>query len=212
MWVLLFLLSILVNIKQRGRILLVAGTFVLISGVTYFAFMAAWLNAFLILGYSRLLQLSLGGLAILVGSVHLKDFFALRRGVSLSIPDAVKPRLYERVRRIVRAENLPIALGATVLLAVLVNFVELLCTAGLPAVYTQILSSHDLGTATRYGYLVLYNLAYIADDSVMVAIAVVTLSHRRLQERGAQWLKLLSGAAIMALGATLIFAPGSLSF
>lgn len=212
MWVLLFLLSILVNVKRRSRIILVAGTFVLVSGLTYFAFMAAWLNAFLILGYSRVLQLILGGLAILVGSVHLKDFFALHRGLSLSIPDSVKPQIYERVRRVVRAENAPVALAGTIALAVLVNFVELLCTAGLPALYTQILSGYALSDAGYYAYLALYNLAYIADDGVMVAIAVITLGHRRLQEHEARWLKLLSGGLIIGLGAILILAPHILAF
>ena len=44
MWVLLFLLSILVNVKDRRKILLIAGTFVFISGLAYFIFMAAWLK------------------------------------------------------------------------------------------------------------------------------------------------------------------------
>jgi hypothetical protein len=35
---------------------LIAGTFVLVSGLMYFAFMAAWLNAFLLVGYSRPLR------------------------------------------------------------------------------------------------------------------------------------------------------------
>jgi hypothetical protein len=35
------LLSILVNLKDRWKILALAGTFVLISGPAYFAFMAA---------------------------------------------------------------------------------------------------------------------------------------------------------------------------
>ncbi len=207
MWVLLFLLSILVNVRRRSRIIMVAGTFVLISGITNFSFMVAWLNAFLIIGYSRALQVVLGTIAILVGSVHLKDFVALHRGISLSIPDSVKPKLYDRIRRVIRAENLPIALGGTVVLAIMINFVELLCTAGLPALYTQILSNYPLSDAAYYGYLVLYNVAYIADDSVMVTIAIVTLGDHRLQERQARWLKLLSGGFIIILGGVLILAP-----
>jgi len=109
MWVLLFLLSILVNVKRRSRILIVAGTFVLVSGIIYFAFMAAWLNVFLILGFSRILQVFLGALAIVIGAIHLSDFFAAHKGVSLSISDSVKPRFYQRVRRVVHAENLPVA-------------------------------------------------------------------------------------------------------
>jgi hypothetical protein len=81
----------------------------------------------------------------------------------------------------------------------------------LPALYTQVLSHYPLGAAQYYGYLVLYNLAYIADDSLMVAIALVTLGQRKLQEREGRWLKLLSGGVIIALGAMLVFAPEMLA-
>lgn len=40
MWVLLFLLSMLVHLKDRRRMALIAGTFVLVSGAVYFVFMA----------------------------------------------------------------------------------------------------------------------------------------------------------------------------
>jgi uncharacterized membrane protein HdeD (DUF308 family) len=58
-----------------------------------------------------------------------------------------------------------------------------------------------------YGYLALYNLAYVADDAVMVTIAVLTLSHRKLQEREGRWLKLISGLVMLGLGIILLVAP-----
>ncbi len=106
MWVLVFLLSILVNLKDRWRILAVAGAFVVISGLAYFAFMAAWLNIFRFVGLLRPVQISLAAIAILIGAIHIKDFFAFKQGVSLSIPEAAKPGIYARVRKIVTAENL----------------------------------------------------------------------------------------------------------
>ena len=211
MWVLMFLLSILVHIKQRRRILLIAGTFVLVSGVVYFAFMAAWLNAFFFIGYSRNLQLVLGSVALVIGGIHMKDFFALHHGISLSIPESAKPGLYGRIRRVVRAENMAAAIGGTIFLAILVNFVELLCTAGLPALYTQVLSLYELTTPAYYGYLILYNIAYIVDDGLMVAIAVITLGQRKLQEHEGRWLKLISGLLIFGLGLLLLLAPGLLA-
>ena len=87
MWVLIFLLSILVNLRDRGRMVAIAGTFVFVSGAAYFAFMAAWLNVFLLIGYLRPVQLLLGSLALFVGSIHVKDFFAFKQGLSLSIPE-----------------------------------------------------------------------------------------------------------------------------
>ena len=68
------------------------------------------------------------------------------------------------------------AQAQALVLAGLVNVIELLCTAGLPALYTQILTLQRLPMWSYYRYLGLYNLAYVFDDSLMVALAVVTLS------------------------------------
>jgi hypothetical protein len=125
----------------------------------------------------------------------------------VGIPQAAKPGIYSQVRRVLRAENLIGALSAVVVLAVLVNTIELLCTAGLPAIYTRALTMYSLPTWAYYGYLALYNLAYVADDSLMLAVAVVTLSRQKLQASGARGLKLLSGVVLLALGLILLVSP-----
>jgi len=208
MWVLVFLLSVLVNIKDRRKIVLIAGTFVLISGIAYFAFMAAWLNVFMLIGIKRPVQIALGILALTIGAINVKDFFAFKKGLSLSIPESQKPGLYRRVREIVNAKYLTAALAGAVALAVVVNMIELLCTAGLPALYTQVLTMQEFPAWKNYAYLGLYILAYMLDDTVLVAAVVMTLSHRRLQEREGRWLKLLSGLVILLLGLAMIFRPG----
>ncbi|HRP26281.1 MAG TPA: glutaredoxin family protein [Thauera sp.] len=207
MWVLLFLLSLLLRLKERRRMVLVAGTFVLASGAVYYAFMAAWLNVFLFVGMTEALRVGLAGLAMLIGFINVKDFFAFRRGVSLSIPEAAKPGLYARARAILKAESLPGSLAAVAALAVVVNFVELLCTAGLPAIYTAVLTQHDLSPLAHYGYLGLYILAYIADDALMVGAAVLALGSGKLDERGGRRLKLVSGAVMLALGLVMLLRP-----
>jgi hypothetical protein len=207
MWVLLFLLSLLANLRDRRKMFLLAGIFVLVSGVVYFAFMAAWLNIFLLIGYVRIIQVMMGWVAVGVGLVNVKEFWAFGQGLSLTIPESTKPGLYARVRKILAAEHMGQAMIGILVLATLVNMIEFLCTAGFPALFTQVLSQQGLTTLEYYGYLGLYNLAYIADDAVMVTIAVLTLSHRKLQEREGRWLKLISGLVMLGLGVLLLFAP-----
>ncbi|MEA5442451.1 glutaredoxin family protein [Cyanobium gracile] len=208
MWVLLFLLSLLVHWHNRRRMALVAGTFVLVSGAVYYAFMAAWLNVFLLLGWSTGLRLVLAGLAITVGVVNVLDSRRQGSGFSLSIPASAKPGLYARLRNVVQSRSLLPALAAVAVLAVVVNAVELLCTAGLPAIYTAVLSQQNLPDSTHYAYLGLYILGYIADDSLMVAAAVLALSSNKLTEAGGRWLKLISGGVMLALGLALLLRPG----
>lgn len=212
MWVLLFLLSILINLHDRRKILAVAGTFVVVSGLVYFAFMAAWLNVFRLIGFRRWSEVALAMIAIAFGAINIKDFLAFKRGVSLSIPESAKPGIYARVRAIVTAQHMTAAICGAIVLAVLVNFIELLCTAGLPALYTKVLAMQQYPMWLELSYLGLYNLAYMFDDGVMVAIAVVTLGRHKLQEREGRWLKLISGCTILVLGIILLFVPQWLSY
>jgi len=207
MWALLLVLSLLVNLQSRTKMLVVGGTFVVVGGVLYYAFMAAWLELFLLMGFSRVIQWTLGGFAIVIGAINTKDFWAFRRGPSLTVPHAAEQPLYARMRRVLTAENLAGAIVGVAALSAMVNVVELLCTAGLPAVYTQILSAQGLSRWGYYGYLGLYTAAYILDDSLVLAVATVTFSRRKLQERAGRWLKLLSGTVMLALGLTLILKP-----
>ncbi len=207
MWVLLFLLSLLVHLRSRGRMLLVGGTFVAMSGLVYFAFLAAWFNLFVWVGLARVVQVGLGVAAAGMGAVHLKDALAPGGGPSLHIPESVKPGIYAQVRRVLQAENLGAALAAVSVLAFLVNAVELLCTAGLPALYTRVLTLHALPPWRYYGYLALYDAAYVFDDVTVLAVAVVTLGRHRIQERQGRWLDAVSGALLIVLGVLLAVRP-----
>jgi threonine/homoserine/homoserine lactone efflux protein len=100
----------------------------------------------------------------------------------------------------------------TIALAVMVNLVELLCTAGLPAVFTQILAAHGLSWWEHQAYMLLYILAYMLDDTAMLALAVITLTRHKVQERAGRILKLVSGAAMIGLGFLLILRPDWLRF
>lgn len=207
MWVLILMISLLAPMQNRRRMAAVAGTFIAVEGLAYFLFMAAWLNLFLIVGLSRLSEIIIAVLAIAAGAIHVKDFAAYGRGLSLSIPDRSKPGLYAQMRRILQAENLTGAMIGAVVLAVLVQIVEFLCTSGFPALYTRILTLREPGGFGYYGYLLLYNAAYMFDDFIVLGIGIVTLSQKRLQEHEGRWLKLISGVVMVGLGLYLLAMP-----
>jgi hypothetical protein len=210
-FVLLFLLSMLVHQHSRARMLAVGGVFVLVSGLMYFAFMAAWLNLFQMFGQLAWVTLAAGAVALAIGLVNVKDFFFFGRGVSLSIPESSKPGIYRRARAILAAGNVPAMLAATVLLAAAVNVYELLCTAGFPMVYTRLLTLQDLGPAEHYLYLALYNLVYVIPLAVIVGVFAFTLGARKLTEREGRLLKLMSGVMMLQLGMLLVLAPNWLN-
>ena len=210
-FVLLFLLSLLVHAGGRRRMLLVGGVFVAISGLVYFALMAAWLNVFLLVGQLWVVTLLAGLLAVGMALVNIKDYLRPGQGPSLSIPAAAKPGIYQRVRGLLRADNTPALLLGTVILALAVNSYELLCTAGFPMLYTRLLTLHQLPTTTYYLYLALYNVIYVIPLLVIVGLFTWSLGSRKLQPEEGALLKLLSGTMMLGLGMVLLLVPDRLA-
>ncbi len=206
-FVLLFLLSLLVHAKNRSRMLFIGGTFVLFSGLIYFAFMTAWLNVFLWIGELRVITIVAGLIALSMAVVNIKDYFWFQKGVSLTIPESAKPGLFKRMRDLTQARSITPMLLGTVALAIAANTYELLCTAGFPMVYTRVLTLNDLTPGTYYLHLAMYNLIYVTPLAIIVVVFSLTLGSRKLGEREGRILKLVSGLMMLGLGVTLLLAP-----
>lgn len=206
-FVLLFLLGLMVHTHSRRRMFLVGGVFIFFSGLSYFLFMAAWLNLFLLAGQLPLLTSVAGLVALAFAALNIKDHFWFHKGPSLSIPETAKPHLFARMRELLKGDRLgPLLLGTTVL-AIVANSYELLCTAGFPMVFTRVLTLRQLPTWLYYSYLGLYNLAYIVPLLVIVCIFSLTLGSHKLSELEGRMLKLLSGMMMLALGLMLLLQP-----
>ncbi|WP_081933454.1 cytochrome C biosynthesis protein [Shewanella mangrovi] len=212
-FVLLFLLSIMVNAKSRGRMLLVGGIFVFFSGFIYFLFMTAWLNIFELLGASSdggIIILVAGLLALVAGVINVKEYFFTKGEVSLSMTAENRTSLIKRMGKLSSASSLTAMIFGTTVLAILANAYELLCTAGFPMIYTSVLSMHNLPTFERMMYLVYYNVVYVIPLIAIVVAFSMTLGKRKLTEKEGQTLKLMSGIMMLGLGGTLALNPAAL--
>jgi hypothetical protein len=186
---------------------IVGGTFVLFSGLVYFVSMAAWLNVFLLAGELRFITVIAGLVALTVAALDIKDFFRFKAGLSLSIPESAKPGLFKRMRGIVATGSLGPVLTNTVLLAIVANSYELLCTAGLPMVYTRVLTLAQLETWQYYAWLAAYNVIYVIPLLAIVIVFVKTMGARKLSEDEGRVLKLVSGCMMLGFGLLLLLAP-----
>jgi hypothetical protein len=206
-FVLLVLLSLLVNARSRARMLLIGGTFVLFSGLIYFAFMAAWLNLFLLLSGLGWVTLVAGLLALGAGMLNVKDYLRPKQGPTLSISGSARSSLFAHMRKLLFTERLPAMLAGTVMLAVTANAYELLCTSGFPMAYTRALTLRELPPAAYYAWLAAYNGVYVLPLAAIVAAFAWTLGRYKLTEREGRLLKLISGLMMLGLGLTLLAAP-----
>ncbi len=207
MWVLVYLISLILSLRDRRKIWLLVGTFVAASGILYFLFMTAWLNAFLLLGYIHYLTLVVGFFALWVGVTDLYGTFRYRGEEACQVGDLEsKQQTVSRIKKVVMA---PLTFGsflAVVGLAFLVNSIEFLCSAAIPAVYTHILSLRVLDLVQYYFYILLYDFFFMLDDLVIFATAAFAATSS-LGEKYARYTKPLGGVIMLTLGVVLIFFP-----
>ncbi|MCX8027760.1 MAG: thioredoxin domain-containing protein [Thermodesulfovibrionales bacterium] len=210
-FVLLSLLGLMIHARSRTRMLIIGGIFVFFSGFIYFLFMSAWLNFFLIMGEVAIITAIAGIVSIIIALINIKDFFAFKKGVSLTISDEARTKLFDRMRKLLRSTSIIYMVFGTIVLAIAANAYELLCTAGFPMVFTRILTLHHLTTIQYYLYLIFYNVIYIIPLGIIVIIFTVTLGKRQLTEKEGRFLKLLSGMMMMGLGLVLLIKPALLN-
>ena len=218
MWVLLFLISLLINTHSRKRMWLIGGTFILASGIVYYLILSAWLNLFFAISYVNLTRILIGIFALIVGIWQIKNFITYKPAVC-KITEG-KSFLQHRIKISLknRAEKLalsPFTFGVLVgiiILAFGINLVEFFCSAGLPVTFTRILALNSLSNLNYYLYLLLYTFIFMLDDLIVFLIALITLSRFSLTEKYNYWATLFGGLLIFALGIILIFKPELLMF
>jgi glutaredoxin/cytochrome c biogenesis protein CcdA len=207
MWTLLFLISILLGLKDRKRMWLLGGTFILVSGFSYFLFMAAWLKLILFIGFVTWVRILIGGFALAGGGYSLKKGLTNKDGGCDVTGGKKRQATFSRIREIVNRNSLLLALIGIVLLAFAVNLVELVCSAGLPAVYTQVLALSDLATWQYYSYLLLYIFFFMLDDLIIFFIAMSTLRLTGISTKYSRYSNIIGGVLMIILGLLLIFKP-----
>ncbi|MDD5144982.1 MAG: glutaredoxin domain-containing protein [Candidatus Pacebacteria bacterium] len=218
MWILILLLALLINTRSRKRMWFVGGTFILVSGVIYYLILSAWLNLFLAISYVNITRIAIGLVALGIGAWQIKNFIQFRPGVckvtdgKAGFQEKLKEKLKGRAEKIALSPFTFAILGGTVLLAIGVNVVEFFCSAGLPAIYTRILSLSDLSSASYYLYLLLYTLFFMLDDAIVFFLAVITLNRFGFTQKYNYWSTLIGGLLIIILGILLIFKPQFLMF
>jgi thiol-disulfide isomerase/thioredoxin len=212
MWVLLFLISLLLGMKDRNKMWILGTAFIVSSALVYFLFLSAWLNLFLFLGFVFWVRVMIGLVSVGLGGYQVREFFVNKTGGCKVAGGEKRKLIFEKLKEITQKKDFLIALGGIILLAFAVNLVELVCSAGLPAIYTQVLALSNLPSWQYYLYLILYILVFMADDLFVFFVAMKTLQATGVSSKYARFSHLVGGSIIILIGLSLLFKPELLMF
>lgn len=207
MWTLLFLISLLLGAGNRFRMWFLGTVFIIASAVVYFVFMSAWLNLIIFLGFIFWIRILIGLVALVSGGYNLRDFYKNKNGTCEISETKNQAGVFEKLKKSVREESLWLALGGIIALAFSVNLVELVCSAGLPAIFTQVLALNNLPTWEYYLYILLYIFFFMLDDLVVFFVSMATLRLTGFTTKYTRAARLVGGLLMLAIGFLLIFRP-----
>lgn len=212
MWVLIFLITLLLGVKNRKRMWILGLTFIVASASVYFVFMSAWLNLIMFLGFIVWVRIAIGLVALLGGAYSLRDFFVNKEAACKVGNVEKKKETFSKLKKAVYQNSIWLALAGIIVLAFAVNLVELICSAGLPAVYTQILALNDLPSWKNYLYILLYIFFFMIDDLIIFFIAMTTLKVTGITTKYTRASRLIGGIIMLIIGVLLLFKPEWLMF
>lgn len=208
LWVLSVLLAITLYSGSRLKVLVVGGTFILISTLVYALFIAGVFTFFSYVGYLRWIQVGIALVAITFGLVNLKDYLWYKQGVSFTISDAKKPGLYKNMRSaIVTPRSLIGLIASTAVFAVGVSLIEFSCTAGFPVIWSNLMIANQVSRLEFVLLLALYMFIYMLDELAIFLAAVFTMRASKMEEKHGRLLKLISGMLMVCLGVVMFVNP-----
>lgn len=215
MWVLIFLISMLLGMKDKKKMWILGLTFLISSGLVYLLFMLAWLNIAVSLSSIRWIQLIISAVALIGAFVNLRSYFksVIKKDEGCEVVDNKKrKKLMERIKKYTSEKSLLLAMLGVMALAFSVNLIELACSAGLPLIFTQVLALNNLN-ALQYGiYIFIYLLFFLIDDIVVFVIAMKTFELTGISTKYTKYSHLIGGLIMLIIGLLMIFKPSWLMF
>lgn len=215
MWILIFLITMLFNMKDRKKMWILGLTFILTSGIVYLMFMLAWLNLATFISKIAFIRLLIAVIALVVGLINVYKYIdsLKKKDEGCDVVDKKdRKKIMEKIVSITHEKKFIIALLGIIVLAASVNIIELMCSIGIPLLFTQILAMNNLSTFSYMIYMFIYIFFFLIDDIVIFIISMVTLKVTGLSTKYTKYSHLIGGIIMLIIGLLLIIKPELLMF
>ncbi len=212
MWVLLFLISMLIGMKDRKKMWLLGLAFLITSAFIYLLFMVSWLSIAISITSISWIQKTIALVALFAGIWNLYQFWKTKDTGCNIVDKEKRKRTLSKIKKIVSEKSFLLALIGVMTLAISVNIVELACSAGLPLVFTQILAINNLYTFDYIVNIFIYIFFFLIDDLIVFFIAMMTMKISGITGKYAKYSHFIGGIMMVLIGILLFFKPAWLMF
>lgn len=214
MWVLIFLISMLLNMKNKKRMWTLGMTFLLTSATVYLLFMIAWLNIVVNLTHIKWIQVLISIVALIGAFINFRSYYKEKsKDTGCTVVDEKKrKKIFNHIKKFTSEKSFILAMIGIMALAISVNLVELACSAGLPLLFTQILALNNLTPYQSTIYIIIYIFFFLLDDLIIFIIAMITLKVTGITTKYTKYTHLIGGLIMLIIGLLMLFKPEWIMF
>ncbi len=213
MWILLFLISILIEMKDRKRMWALGLTFLITSALVYMLIMLSWIQIAVKITAIIWIRNIIAIVALIGAFVNLRSYINSRKNGGCEVVDDKKRKnIFSKIRKFTSEKSFILAMIGIMGLAISVNLIELACSAGLPLVFTELLVLNNTSDFMKFIYTLVYILFFLLDDLIVFFIAMFTMKITGISTKYNKYSHLIGGAIMLVVGVLLLFKPEWLMF
>lgn len=207
MWILIYLISLLMMLDSRKKQFLYGYSFLIFSA--FFYLLAMYGVQFLLGLEIKNIKLFLGIILLAFGLNNLIKLISAKEGCSNDKDQRKKVK--HLANKVISSKTIG-ALFFLLLLALMINTVELGCSLGFPLIFNEILTINNIQGLHKFFYLLIYVLFYMMDDIIVFTVSMVLLKPVAISLKVEKRVKLVGAVLMILMAICLIFFPNILMF
>ena len=213
MWILIFLISVLIGMKDKKRMWALGLAFLITSAFVYMLIMLSWISIAVKITTVIWIRNLIAVVALIGAFVNIRAFINSRKNGGCEVVDDKKRKtIFKKIKKFTSEKSFILALVGVIGLAVSVNLVELACSAGLPLVFSELLALNNVSSFMKFMYTLVYILFFLLDDLVVFFIAMFTMKVTGISTKYSKFSHLFGGIIMLLIGILLIVKPEWLMF
>lgn len=212
MWILLFLISALIGMKDRKRMWTLGLTFLITSGLVYMLIMLSWISIAVKITTVVWIRNIIAIIALIGAILNLKSFIKSKNSGCEIVDSKKRKNIFSKIKKFTSEKSLILAFFGIIGLAISVNLVELACSAGLPLIFTELLAINNVSGFIKFIYIGIYIIFFLIDDIIVFTISMYTMKATGISTKYGKYSHLIGGLIMLLIGLLLIIKPEWLMF
>lgn len=174
---LVLILGMVISLNSRKKILILGGTFVLITIIVYWVLILLWHRLFVFMApYIRNMEIFIGLLSFGGAWFLFREFLKSRKSGSVCKFGGISEKLASKMNKALeKGSGIFVMVGAVLFFASAVTIIEFPCSALFPVLFTGILAQNQTSFFLSVIYMGIYILFYMIDEIIVVVVAALTM-------------------------------------